>query len=131
MSSCRLIWAAVVVISGYGCQSANQKAQFSEQSLAVISKPAITARSSWPIPPDLPTLGLSGLDSIRVAVFGRSVKRPGYYYLQRGATVHDAMETAQFSGFVGWQRPYSGIQRQSTNGSVVTIWFTEASRIGD
>jgi hypothetical protein len=66
-----------------------------------------------------------------VAVFGHSIKKRGYYYFPRGATVHDAMLAAEFTGIVGWRRPYSGIQRQRLDGSVETIWFTEQSRAAD
>jgi hypothetical protein len=60
------------------------------------------------------------------------VNRPGYYYLSRGTTVHGAIDAAQgLKRIVGWQRPYSGIQRPRADGSVQTIWFTEESRADD
>jgi hypothetical protein len=116
-----------------GCQSPSPKTQPSgtQPPAAVITQPVISPSFTWSIPPDFPTFGTATADSIRVAVFGYSIKKRGYYYLSRGATVHDAMQAGQFSGFVWWKRPYCGIQRQRPDGSVETIWFTQASRAAD
>ena len=87
--------------------------------------PTISPNFTWKIPSDFSTFGVQSKDSIRIAIFGLSVKRPGYYILPRGATVRGAIEAAQgLSGIVGWERPYSGIQRRRPDGSVLTIWFT-------
>jgi hypothetical protein len=46
--------------------------------------------------------------------------------------VHDAIGAAQgLKHIVGWQRPYSGIQRPSPDGSVKTIWFTYEGHVAD
>src|SRR5438067_404442 len=118
MSTCRFIGVVgAVVILACGCQSPNRKSRSSEASASATVMQEVSASFTWRIPPDFRTFGSPTSHSIRVAVFGYSVKQ-GYYYLAGGATVHDAMDAAQFSGFVGWQRPYSGIQRQRLDGSV-------------
>jgi hypothetical protein len=85
---------------------------------------------TWGTSPGLPSFGSPSPDSIRVAVIGFSV-RSGHYLLPRGATVRDAMEAAQFSGFVGWEYPYSGIQRKRQDGLVETRYFTRQGRAAD
>jgi hypothetical protein len=131
VSTCRFIWiiggAAIVAC---GCQSPNQKAQPPAAPLSATATIAGSTNSVWSTPPDFPTFGSPTPDSIRVAIFGYPVRR-GYYYLPRGATVRDAMEAAQFSGFVWWKRPYCGLQRQRPDGSMETIWFTRESRASD
>jgi hypothetical protein len=88
--------------------------------------------TAWRIPPDLQTFGVPTQGSIRVAVIGFAVKRPGYYILPAGTTVHDAIQAAQGLGdIVGWRRPYSGIQRHTTGASVETIWFTRSGRTAE
>jgi len=101
-----------------------------QASTPVTTRPVISSGFTWSVPADFPTFGTATADSIRVAVFGYSVK-PGYYYLPQGATVHDAMATARFSGIVWWKRPYCGLQRQRLDGSVETIWFTREGRATD
>jgi protein involved in polysaccharide export with SLBB domain len=79
---------------------------------------------TWSLPAGFPVFGTPTSDSIRVAVFGYAVNRPGYYYLSRGTTVHGAIDAAQgLKNNVWWKRPYSGIQRPRPDGSVQTIWF--------
>lgn len=111
-----------------GCHSATPKGERVPQSSArteIATSPGFT----WPVPEDFPTFGTGTQQSMRVAVFGYGVNRPGYYYLPRGATVHDAIEAAQgLNTLVAWHRPYSGIERQRPDGSVQTIWFTRAGR---
>src|SRR4249919_470833 len=122
MSAIHFIAVGVVTTFVCGCQSPSP----------------VVARVA-PTPPDapapravaLPTFGTPTPDSIRVTIVGYSVKRPGYYYLTQGTKVRGAMQAAQFSGFVGWQRPYSGIDRQRPDGSVETIWFTFEGRAED
>jgi hypothetical protein len=126
MSTCRCIWAiAALVLLACGCQLSNGNTQSSEAHPS-----SVPADFAWRIPPDFPTFGSPNPGFIRVAVSGYSV-RPGYYYLPEGATVHDAMDAAHFSHFVGWQRPYCGIQRRRPDGSVETIWFTREGRAAD
>jgi hypothetical protein len=116
-----------------GCQSSSPKIHSSavRERTAATTQLVVSPSFTWPIPPDFPSFGVPTKDSIRVAIFGYSVKQPGYYYLARGATVHAAMQAAHFSGFVWWQRPYCGIQRQRSDGSVETIWFAQINRAAD
>jgi hypothetical protein len=83
----------------------------------------------WPVPADLPTFGVAGADSIRVAVFGTlgAVNCPGYYHLPKGATVADALRAAQgLSEFVWW-RVYSGIERSRRDGVFEVLEFTSGA----
>ena len=122
---------AMSVVLVVGCHSAvppSEGVQQSEPSLAA-TEVATSPGFTWPLPENFPSFGTVSQQSMRVAIFGYAVKQPGYYYLPPGATVHDAIEAAHGLGnIVGWQRPYSGIQRRRPDGSVETVWFTRAGR---
>jgi hypothetical protein len=54
-----------------------------------------------------------------------TVRRPGYYFLSKGAVVRDAVEAAQGLGdFTGW-RNYSGLERPKPDGSFEVVRFTQ------
>jgi hypothetical protein len=55
---------------------------------------------------------------------GGTVRRPGYYYLPRGAVVRDAVEAAQGLYDFTWWRYYSGLERPKPDGSFEVIRFT-------
>lgn len=80
---------------------------------------------------DLPTFGVPTERSIHVMVGGYGVERPGYYFLPRGSTVHDAFEAARGTDRADWRRPYSGIGRPKPDGSREQIWFARKTRASD
>ena len=133
MSTCRFILVVgALVVFTCGCQSPNPKTQTSEaRSSIAATQAAVSPIVTWPVPSDLPVIGTPSANSIRVAISGYSVKRPGYYYLLRGATVHDAIEAAQLSDIGRWQQPYSSIERQRPDGSVEISRFTRRSRVAN
>ena len=87
-----------------------------------------TAPRRWSVPSEA-EFGSPTADSIRVAIFGYAVNRPGYYYLPKAAAVQDAAAAAGIHGsFGGWDPDYSGIQRNKPDGSVETIRFKNIAR---
>ncbi len=76
----------------------------------------------WNIPSNLPIYGERESNSIRVAIFGMSVERPGFYFLPSGATVSNAVDAAGLKEFVGW-KTYSGLARLKSDGSPEMITF--------
>lgn len=108
-----------------GCRSPSSS---SPAITAPASPPTVSAATSasgsilWLMPTNLPTFGTAKSDSIRVAVFGGSVQRPGYYFLPRGAVLRDAVDAAGLKRIVGW-RDYSGIARWKPDGSSEMIPF--------
>ena len=87
---------------------------------------------TWKLPSDLPVFANTARGSIIVTVYGRSVNWPGIYYLRRRSTVQDAIGAAHgLKEIVGWEYPYSGIERLKEDGSVETIWFHRNTRTND
>ena len=121
-----------------GCRSQGQNenghATSSKPSAAVAEPRAIVVAPvrppGWDDPPlYLPVFGTETSDSIRVAVYGYSVNRPGYYYLTNGSTVHDAIQSAHgLKDNISWEQPYSGIKRTKADGSQEMIWFSQTAR---
>ena len=140
---CRLISIGVVIVFICGCRSPGQNDH------ATVPKPGVVAaepravaaeptaivvqpvhQPGWEDPPlYLPVFGTETADSIRVAVYGYSVNRPGYYYLTNGSTVRDAIQLAHgLKDSVTWEQPYSGIKRTKADGSQEMIWFSRTAR---
>jgi len=107
-----------------GCSSSAPKTPHSsaDQPGVVITRAAAA---------DLTTFGAPTEGSIRVKIDGYGVERPGYYFLPRGATVHDAFEAAKGTDRADWRRPYSGILRPRPDGTRELIWFTRKTRASD
>ena len=136
MAICRLISIGVVIVFICGCGFQGQKgpATVPKPSAAVAEPKAIVVepvrQPGWEDPPlYLPIFGTETSDSIRVAVYGYSVNRPGYYYLTNGSTVRDAIQSARgLKEIVSWEQPYSGIKRTKADGSTEMIWFSRSAR---
>jgi hypothetical protein len=116
-----------LIILAIGCHSSPPK---SPASSVVLLYPQVGSRTLfWPFriaPSDLPIFGSPTTNSIRVAVFGmgKTVKRPGYYYLPSDAVVRDAVEAAQgVDDFTSWNG-YSGIERPQPDGTLEVIRYT-------
>src|SRR5580693_4157062 len=109
-----LVFAAVVMS---GCRSRSSPAPVTSlpASRSSTTLPTDVVQSLiWNIPSNLPIFGDRGTNSIRVAIFGMSVQNPGFYFLPRGATVSNAIDTAGLKKLgsrenIGWH--YSGIAR--------------------
>ena len=102
VSICRLVSIGVVIVFICGCGSQGQNGHGTvPKPSAVVAEPrAIVVEPvrppGWEDPPlYLPIFGTETSDSIRVAVYGYSVNRPGYYYLTNGSTVRDAIQSAR------------------------------------
>jgi hypothetical protein len=136
VSICRLISIGVVIVFVCGCRSQGQNGHATVPiPSAVVAEPrAIVVEpvhpQGWEDPPlYLPVFGTETSDSIRVAVYGYSVNRPGYYYLTNGSTVHDAIQSAHgLKDIISWEQPYSGIKRTKADGSQEMIWFSRTAR---
>jgi len=136
VSICRLISIGVVIVFICGCGSQEQNGHgAAPKPSAVATEPrAIVVEPvrppGWEDPPlYLPIFGTETSDSIRVAVYGYSVSRPGYYYLTNGSTVRDAIQSAGgLKESVSWEQPYSGIKRTKADGSTEMIWFSRTAR---
>lgn len=130
-----LIAAGVVAaLSLFGCCSSKPGSLAAPPSQAAAPTTKLAAASSSivrrPVPGDLPSFGEPSAATIRVAVFGMegTVRRPGYYYLPRGAVVRDAVVAAQGLGEFTWWRIYSGLERSKPDGSFDLIRFTRNRR---
>ena len=136
MGICRLISIGVVIVFVCGCRSQGQNGHTTlpkpnagvAEPGAIVVEPVHSA--GWEDPPVyLPVFGTETSGSIRVAVYGSSVNRPGYYYLTNGSTVHDAIQSAHgLKDNISWEQPYSGIKRTKADGFQEMIWFTLAAR---
>jgi hypothetical protein len=92
---CRIIPnIGIVMILACGCSSvSHQTAHPSEaQATVATSQAVVSPNINRPSSDGFPTFGKPGPNSIHVGIFGLSVKRPGYYYLERGATVHERLK---------------------------------------
>lgn len=101
------------------------------QPTALARKLWLSGRPAWPLPPkDLPTFGQRTADSIKVAIHGDSgcVKKPGYYFLQKGSTVSNLIDAAQGLHRRATWSHLSGIQRQATNNAWEAVRFSTHSR---
>ena len=136
MTICRLISIGVVIvfICGCGSQGQNDHATVPKPGVVAAEPTAIVVQPvhqpGWEDPPlYLPVFGTETSDSIRVAVYGYSVNRPGYYYLTNGSTVRDAIQLAHgLKDSLSWEQPYSGIKRTKADGTQEMIWFSPTAR---
>jgi hypothetical protein len=94
--------AGLLLVFVSGCLSSNPKMQSAESQrpVPITAQQVFSTNSIWSIPPDLPTFGIPTTNCIHVLVFGRSIKKRGYYYLPRGTNVllrHPETETRWLS----------------------------------
>jgi hypothetical protein len=124
MKALQLIAAmGAVAMLACGCQSSNPIAPVSEAQASSATHPTQLPNPAWSKPEDLPAFGTPTADSIRVVVWGRSVMQPGWYYLPRGSTIHDAMVAAEASIHSWPPGRHDYLQRIKADGSLETIRF--------